>query len=255
MNQTASAGPNKFLLTVIGILLVILGAVGGWMWQSHRGVSGGDRVAIEGVVRDYILKHPEILPEAMGELRKQEQAKQQAETSKQLASIQGDVEKPFPGAIMGNPNGKVTLVEFTDFACGYCRQSVEEVDALIAMHPDLKVVVRELPILSPASADAAKMALAAGRQGKYAAFHKAMFAAGRPDPATIEAAARAAGLDMDKARVAVADPKMEEELQKNVEMARQLGFNGTPSWVIGDQAISGAVGREQLAKAIAEARS
>lgn len=255
MSDSTTAGGNRLPLILLGIVLVMAGAAGGWIWQSHRlgkdpaaALSGKDRAAIERVVRDYILSNPQILPEAMGELRKQENAKQ-------LAGVQDDVEKPFPGAILGNPEGKVTLVEFTDFACGYCRQSVEEIDALIARHPDLKVVVRELPILSPASADAAKMALAAAAQGRYAQFHKAMFAAGKPGPETIEAAAQAAGLDMSKARQAIADPRMEAELAKNLEMARQLGFNGTPSWVIGDQIISGAVGRDQLSKAIEEARS
>jgi hypothetical protein len=81
---------------------------------------------------------------------------------------------------MGNPAGKVTLVEFTDFACTYCRRSVGDVDALIAANPDLKVVVRELPIIAPASEPAARMGLAAAAQGKYAAFHKAMFAGDAP---------------------------------------------------------------------------
>lgn len=246
---------NTFLFAGLGVLLALGGGVAGWFWQSHRAAADpagslakADRAAIEQVVREYILSHPEILPEAMQNLQKQESAKQ-------LAGVRSEVEKPFPGAVLGNPNGKVVLVEFTDFACGYCRQSVEEVDALIAENPQLKVVVRELPILSPASAEAAKMALAAAEQGKYPAFHKAMFAAGRPDAATIEAAARSAGLDLDRARRVIAEPRVGQELERNVQFARQLGFNGTPSWVVGNQVISGAVGRAELAKAIAEAGS
>ena len=98
------------------------------------------------------------------------------------------------------------------------------------------------------------MGLAAAAQGKYAAFHKAMFAAGRPDKAAIEAAAKAAGVDLAKAQQAMADPRCEAELNRNIELARQLGFNGTPSWVIGDNLLSGAVGEARLAKAIAEVR-
>ena len=162
--------------------------------------------------------------------------------------------EPFPGAVLGNPQGKVTLVEFTDFACTYCRASVAEVEALIAANPDLRVVVRDMPILSPQSAEAARMGLAAAEQGKYAAFHKAMFAAGRPDARTIAEAARSAGLDMERARKVIADPKTDAELAANLDYARQLGFDGTPSWVIGDQAFSGAVGRDVLQKAITEAR-
>ena len=129
-----------------------------------------------------------------------------------------------------------------------------EVEALIAANPDLRVVVREMPILSPQSADAARWGLAAAEQGKYAAFHKAMFAAGRPDARTIAAAAEAAGLDLARARTVIADPKSDAELAANLDYARQLGFDGTPSWVIGDKAFSGAVGRDILQKAIAEAR-
>jgi protein-disulfide isomerase len=116
------------------------------------------------------------------------------------------------------------------------------------------VVVRELPILSPQSADAAKMALAAAEQGKYGAFHRAMFAAGRPSPETIAAAAQTAGIDMDRARRTIADPRVEAELMRNVDFARQLGFNGTPSWIAGERLLSGAVGKAKLSEAIEAAR-
>jgi protein-disulfide isomerase len=199
------------------------------------------------VVHDYILDHPEILPQAMDNLQKRDNAQA-------LSGIRDEVNRPYPGAVIGNPQGKVTLVEFTDFACTFCRQSVAEVDQLVAANPDLRVVVRELPILSPQSGDAAKMALAAAEQGKYAAFHRAMFAAGRPAPDTIAAAAQAAGLDMDRARKTIADPRLDAELNRNVDFARQLGFNGTPSWVAGETLLSGAVGQDKLSEAIEAAR-
>ena len=236
-------------------LICLLAGIGlGWYWQAHRGgsdaaanIGAGERTAIEKVVHDYVLEHPEILPEAMENLRRRE-------TLKLLSGVRDKVEMPFPGTVLGNPSGKVTLVEFSDFACGFCRQSVGEVDALIAANPDLKVVIRQLPILSPASAAAARMSLAAAEQGKYAAFHHAMFAAGNPDPRTIEAAARAAGLDMDRARRVLTDPRIDAEIERNMQFARQLGFQGTPSWVIGEEVHSGAVGREQLSQSIAKAR-
>ncbi len=253
MTETSSRRPTATIL--LAIACALLGALGGWWWQSQRiaanpaaGLAANDRAAIEAVVQDYLLAHPEILPKAMAELQKRQNAAQ-------LAGIRSDVEKPWPGQVLGNPDGKITLVEFTDFGCTYCRHSVEEVEALIAGNPQLKVVVRQLPILSPESADAAKMGLAAAEQGRYAAFHKAMFEAGRPDKASIEAAARAAGVDLVRAQKVIADPRSEAELARNVEFARQLGFNGTPSWVIGDTLFSGAVGREKLAEAIADASS
>ena len=251
MTDKPVATGNRLAFAAIGVLLLLLGAAGGWLWQA-RGKEGApvdltDRRAVEEVVREYILDHPEIIPQAMQNL-------QQRENANALANVRGDLEEPFPGAVMGNPKGDVTLVMFTDFACGYCRQSVPEVDALIAANPDLRVVVRELPIIAPASEDAARWALAAALQGRYTAFHQAMFAAGQPDAASIEAAARTAGLDMESARKATADPKVDREIAGNIDFARKLGINGTPSWVVGEQMLFGAVGRDDLGKAIAEAR-
>lgn len=253
MSETKVRFGGGWQMAAAALVFALLGGVGGWYWQAHSsagsaGAGAGDREAIEQVVRNYILANPEILPEAMEKL-------QQRENSKQLASVSDEIETPFPGAVLGNPAGKVTLVEFSDFACGYCRQSEAEVAELIAANPDLKVVIRQLPILSPQSADAAKMGLAAARQGKYPAFHHAMYAAGRPDAASIAAAARLAGVDLVRARQDIADPAITGEIDHNLEYARQLGFNGTPSWVIGDEIHAGAVGRAVLAAAIAKARS
>jgi protein-disulfide isomerase len=249
----------------LALLLAAGGAAGGW-WYAHRdadtasgddadleaslasaGINGKERAAIEGLVRSYILEHPEVLPEAMERL-------QQREAAAQIGPMRGALETPFPGAVMGNPDGKVTLVEFTDFACTYCRQSVKTLDALIAKNPDLRVVVRELPIIAPESAPAARMALAAAAQGKYPAYHKAMFEGARPSDASITAAATAAGLDLASARTFAARPDVEEELKRNLQRARQLGINGTPAWVIGEQLVHGAVPQEDLQAAIDAAR-
>jgi protein-disulfide isomerase len=222
-------------LAAAGLVLV---GVAGWF---------GGRMAIERVVHDYILEHPEILPQAMENL-------QNRQNSDQLASIRQAVQAPFPGAVLGNPDGKVTLVEFSDYACGYCRKSAPDVAALAKEHPDLRIVVRELPIIGPHSPDAARMALAAAEQGKFAAFHQAMFAAGQVDPASIEAAAKSAGLDLERARKVMESDEVEAEINRNYEMANHLGFSGTPSWVAGERLIAGAVGVEQLSDAVEAAR-
>lgn len=229
---------QSLLLALAGTALLVIGAAGGWWYESRRTAE---------VVKQTILENPEILPQAMQELQKRQNAKS-------LASVSDAVFTPFPGSVLGNPQGTVTLVEFTDFACTYCRASVADVEALIQQHPDLKVVVRQMPILSPQSGLAAQWGLAAAQQGRYAQFHRAMFAAARPDPATIEAAARVAGLDLERARKFLADPSVIREIEGNLTFARSLGFEGTPAWVVGDQMFSGAVGKDVLAKAIAEAR-
>jgi len=253
---------------LLAVLVAGFGAAGGW-WVIHTrsaeaqtaaaqdsklesqlanaGIDARQRGAIEALVRAYILDHPEILPEAMDKL-------QARETASRLAPLRGAIETPFPGAVLGNPAGKVTLVEFTDFACTYCRSSVGDVEALLGANPDLRVVVRQLPIIAPESEPAARMGLAAAAQGKYAAFHKAMFSGERPSATSIAAAARAAGLDSAGADAFARQPGVHEELERNLGFARQLGINGTPAWSVGGQLIAGAVGREQLQKAIDDAR-
>lgn len=195
----------------------------------------------------FLMEKPEVLPQAIEEL-------QRRETAERIAPLKAELEAAFPGAVLGNPQGTITLVEFTDYACTYCRQSVADVEALIAANPDLKVVIREYPILSAESADAARMALAAAQQGRFAAFHNAMFAAGQVTPETIDAAATEAGVDLPQARAAIAAGMFESQLQNNVFMAQTLGITGTPAWIVGDRALNGAVGREALGRAIAEER-
>jgi len=244
------------------LLLAGVAVAGGWWWESRRmarptgldaqlaeaGIDGDKRVAIESLVREYILAHPEILPEAMERL-------QSKGAARQISAQRDRIETPFAGAVLGNPQGAVTLVQFTDYACTYCRQSLADLDALIAAHKDLRVVVRELPILSKESEIAARMALAAARQGHYPAFHQAMFAAGRPTAQTIAAASDEAGVDGDVAGAFVNTPEATAELAQNMALARSLGITGTPAWVVGDRLLIGAVGREALEQALAEART
>lgn len=246
MADTSAARPS--LVWIAGLFLAFaLCTGGGWLAARHFAGGGAERGAIENVVRDYLLEHPEVIPMAMENL-------QRKTNRERLSSLRDQVETPFAGAVLGNPDGKVTIVEFTDFACGYCRKSVADLDRLVAANPDLRIVVRDLPILSEESEAAARMALAAAEQGKYRAFHHALFAAGRPGPATIEAAARAAGMDLAKAREAAGSARITQEIARNLDFARQLGFSGTPSWVIGDELIAGAVGYDQLAGSLAAAR-
>ena len=244
----AEPEPRSLKVLVIAALAALVVGTGlGWSFAAYREGDAGQSADFEQRVHDYIVSHPEVLVEAADQLKTQG-------SERQLAEIADQVVKPYPGAVLGNPAGTVTLVEFTDFACTYCRGSAADVEALIAANPDLRVVVRELPIIAPTSPDAARWGLAAAEQGKYPAFHKAMFAAGRTDPASVAAAARAAGLDLERARQVVTDPKVNAEIAANMEFARKLQISGTPSWIAGKQLIVGAVGREALNKALIAAR-
>ena len=230
---------------VAGIVgLVAGGAAVAVATGTGTGAADPDRASIEAVVRDYILNHPEIIPEAMTRL-------QGRETAKLLAANRAAIETPFAGAWAGAKDGNVTLVMFSDYSCGYCRTSVSDVDRLIAEDRKLKVVWRELPILGPGSEQAARASLMAAKQGKYLDFHRRMFAAGAPNPVKLASVSSAAGV---KAAANVA-PDITREIEANIALARTLGLTGTPSWVIGDRVLSGAVGYAELKKAVAEVRA
>jgi protein-disulfide isomerase len=227
----------RWFLTLIVALAA--GFAGAALWDV-TGLGGS-------ATRDYLLAHPEVLPEAMEELRVREQRAL-------IEPLRAALETPFPGAVLGNPRGTVTLVEFSDYACSYCRQSVAQVAALVAANPDLKVVIREYPVLAPESVDAARMALAAAQQGRFAQFHGAMFRLGPPSAESIEAAAKEAGLDLARARTMIASGALDGHLQANYNLASQLGLAGTPGFVAGTRMFNGAVGAEKLGDAIEEAR-
>lgn len=210
-------------------------------------VSTGDRAAIERVVHDYILSHPEIITEALTKL-------QDRETGSRISAEAKALETPFAGAWAGAADGDVTLVMFTDYACGYCRASVADVDRLLAEDKRLKVVWREIPILGPASDAAAQAALAAAVQGKYPAFHRLIFKAGVPTAAKIAAAQKAAGVEPARAAADAKSAAVRSEIERNLALAQKLGVSGTPAFVIGDKMFGGAVGYDALKQAVADAR-
>ncbi|WP_287978867.1 DsbA family protein [Sphingomonas sp.] len=227
----------------VAALGALIGA--GAVWSADRLVApgGADRLRIERVVHDYMLSHPEIIPQAM-------QALQARESGKAVAANRDAITTPFASAWAGNPKGDVTLVEYYDYNCGYCRASLPMIADLIRRDPNLRVVYRELPILGPTSRPAARASLAAAQQGKFAAFHDALYAAGPVSDATIRATAAKTGVSLPPASA----PALDGEIARNMETAAKLGMTGTPTWVIGDQMLAGALPVEELEKAIAAAR-
>lgn len=211
-------------------------------------VAPTDKAAIERIVHDYILSHPEIIPEAMT-------AMQTRDVATLLRNNRAEVETPFPGAVAGNPTGDVTLVEFFDYACPYCRAAHGDVKRLIAADPKLRVVYRDFPVLTEASGEAALAALSAARQGKYTAFHDRLFdSPGKVERERTVAVVRAAGLDERRTAADLTDPKLKAEIRKNLDLGRALGLTGTPTFIVGDRILSGAVGYDKLVEAIAAAR-
>ncbi|KQN25409.1 hypothetical protein ASE86_03985 [Sphingomonas sp. Leaf33] len=227
---------------MLGALLLLAGVLGGAAAFGLQQLQPAP-----GDVRAYLLAHPEVLPEAMAKL-------QERETGKLVAANRAAIFTPVPGMVGGNPNGDVTVVTYMDYACGYCRASLPEIEQLLASDPGVRIVYRELPILSADSRTAAAWAVAAAEQGKYLPFHTALFAAGRPTQDAVMAAAAKAGLDVARARTVVASPTTAAELDRNLRTAGAIGMTGTPAWVIGDRIVSGAIPQEQLVTAVKAAR-
>ena len=235
-------------LAVLALVAALVGAGSFWLFQRVAPSSFGsaDQARVERVVRDYVLAHPEIIPEAMQRLRERE-------AGKVINANATAILKPFGSAWAGNPNGDVTVVEYFDYNCGYCRASLPNVAQLIASDPKVKVVYRELPILAETSAAAAKLSLAAADQGKFTAFHDALYAAGQVTPESMAAAAHKTGVDLQRATAF--GPRAEAEIATNLQVMRQLGMTGTPSFVIGNQVVSSVLSFEELQKAVADARA
>ena len=229
---------------MIGIIAAAAGAAATLAATgAGTGLVPADKAAIERIVHDYILDHPEILPQAMERLASRD-------TAKSIVANRSVIETPYLGAYEGAKNGDVTLVEFFDYACGYCRASLPVIERLLKEDPKLKIVYRDMPVLGPDSEVAAYVSLAVARAGRYPEFHRALFAAGRPDRATLDRVARQFGVDP-----AAREPAARAEIALNLQLQNELRISGTPSWVVGDKLLAGAVGYEALKAAIAEARA
>jgi protein-disulfide isomerase len=196
------------------------------------------------IVRAGMLADPQILVDAGEALRDQQYAPV-------LAQHRAEIETPFGTSWKGSAKPDVTLVEFYDYACPYCKASNPALERLISEDPRLRVVYRELPILGEESVAAARLSLAASKAGRFAQFHDALWQAGRPAPDTLAAASQAAGMPA----TASASPDIEAELKKNFQLASALGATGTPLFVVGNRVINSAVSYEELKKAVEDARS
>jgi protein-disulfide isomerase len=248
--------PSFRLLAPTLLALALCGAPLGASAQSFSNTQRGD---IETIVRNYLVAHPEVLEEAMAELNKRQAA---AEIEKHEASIATNAETIFNsprGVMLGNKDGDVTFVEFFDYNCGYCKRAMADMLDLMKTDSKLKVVLKEFPVLSEGSVDAAKVAVAVRMQDpggkRYLDFHQKLLGGRGPaDKARAIAAAKDAGLDTARIEKDLASPEVRATIEENMRLAEAMGMNGTPSYVIGKQVVIGAVGLEGLKEKISVAR-
>src|SRR5580704_6631312 len=213
--------------------------------------SDPQRGEIEKIIKEYIVSHPEVLQEAMAELEKRQAA---AEAEKSKTTIKNNAQTIFSSArqvTLGNPQGDVTLVEFFDYNCGYCKRALSDMMDLMKTDSKLKVVLKEFPVLGPGSEEAARVAVAVRMQDptgkKYLEFHQKLLGGRGPaDKAHALAVAKDVGFDMPRIEKDMAGDEAKKTIDENMKLADALGVNGTPSYVVGGDLVIGAVGLNDL---------
>lgn len=209
------------------------------------------KTAIEAIVRSYILEHPEILPQAMEVL-------QTRMTQQTIAENRKAIFEDPDSAVGGNPNGDVTIVEFFDYTCGYCKMMSPMLNDLIRKDGKIRFIYKEWPVRGPVSEFASEVAIAAQIQnrGKYTALHNALFATqGQLTEDRIMAIAQQQGFNVDKLRADMKSAKVQAVIDRNHQLGQTLGLRGTPAFIIGGQIIPGAVSAEEMTAAIKRARA
>lgn len=221
--------------------------------------SDGQRGEIERIVREYLIRHPEVLQEAIAELEKK-QAVAEAERGRRAVKQHGEALFNSPRQVtLGNPQGDVAFVEFFDYNCGYCKRALADMMELMKGDPKLKVVLKEFPVLGKPSQEAAEVAVALRMQDptgkKYLAFHeKLLTGRGQVDRARALAAAKEVGADMARLERDLKSDEIRATIEESMKLAEALGLNGTPSYVVGEEVVVGAVGARALKEKIDAAR-
>ncbi|MEP9353822.1 DsbA family protein [Xanthobacter sp. KR7-65] len=210
------------------------------------------------IIREYLIQNPEVLQEAISVLESRQMVADAAQRSKAVADMKQLLLDSPRGIVVGNPKGDVTLVEFFDYNCGYCKKALTDLQDLIKQDSNLRVVLKEFPVLGQGSVEAAQVAVAVrlAAPEKYMAFHQALLGGrGQADRAKALAAAKDVGIDPALLQKQSTSPELNATLDENMKIAEALALNGTPSYVVGDQVVIGAVGLDKLKTAIAETRS
>jgi protein-disulfide isomerase len=207
-------------------------------------------------VRNYLLAHPEVISDALNRLEAKQGEQDAAGAQAALKAHAAEVFQDRDSPVSGNFNGDVTVVEFFDYNCPYCKMMVPLMAQAEAADPQLRIVYKEFPILGPGSVFAAKAALAANKQSKYVAFHRALYQVrGHLEEAQVLEVARTVGLDVDRMKTDMQDAAIEGMLEKNGNLAQALQITGTPGFVTGDQITTGATDLKTFQALIAKARS
>lgn len=225
--------------------------------EPPHSVAALDAETLNPMIEDYLIKNPSILQRVSEALQLEMASARDAQVRSALAGLKPALYDDPDHVVLGNPQGDVTLVEMFDYNCGYCRKALPDLATLLAEDPDLRVILKEFPILSQGSVDAARVAVVVGRDKSvdYWQFHEALFSGrGQVDRDAALKAAQQVGLNPVEVGLAMEEPEVEAVLSKSFLIADSLGISGTPTYIIGNEVIPGAVGLDELRQRIANMR-
>ena len=242
------------ILRALAALVVTTSVIGQGRAETPADPSA-DKAAIERIVRDYLLRNPEVIDEALGVLQARRQAEEQARVRVAVTENREALGAHPMSPVSGNADGDVTVVEFFDYQCGYCKRALKTMEDLLETDANVRVVWKEFPILGPVSVVAARTAMAAQRQGRYLALHLALMREPELTEQKVFDIAEQTGLDMAQLRRDMEDPAIEAYLGEVRALARQLRIGGTPAFVVGDTLVPGVVDAAQMKELVAAARS
>jgi protein-disulfide isomerase len=213
------------------------------------------RKAIEAIIRDYLTKNPDVLIDALQAAEDKMKGEAKDKAAQALSTRRREIFEDPDSPIAGNPNGDVSLVEFFDYRCPYCKQVEPSLEALLGEDRQLRLVYKEFPVLGQESVTASKAALASRKQGKYDAFHRALMALkGQINDTAVFKTAESVGVDVDRLKRDMAAPEISRALKANSELADALDIRGTPGFVVGNEIVPGAIDLASLKQLIATAR-
>lgn len=213
------------------------------------------KAAVEKIIHDYFLQHPDFMIEVLQAAEAKLKADKADDAKQAIVARRDELLHDASAPVGGNPEGNVTIVEFFDYRCPYCKEVEPSLEALIRQDPKLRIVYKEFPVLGEASVYATRMALAARAQGKYQQFHDAMMATkGEINAEVIQRVAKSVGVDVEKAKAAMTAPAIDALIKRNYALADALDINGTPAFIVGDTLVPGATDIARLRELVAAAR-
>ena len=243
-----------FQTWVVPLALALSCLVSAPLRAGDAAIPDEQRTTIEAIIHDYLIQHPDVLIEALrnadAKLKADAKEKEQVELKTHWDELVNDPKTP----VGGNPQGDVSLVEFFDYRCPYCKEVQPSVQRLAAEDPKLRLVYKDVPLLGPVSVTAARAALAAQRQGKYEAFHTAMMNVKQVGEDSVVSVAKSVGLDIDRLKRDMAGTDIDQQVKANLALARVLEIHGTPTFIVGDQVVEGAIDLAALKQLVASAR-